>query len=230
MFRRRQAKTQGRLMREELGESFEHLRLAVGHATGGASTLVKPRVDQAKRSVKPGIRKANRATAAAVVPLALAASSGVRSGVRSGLSGGRRQAEQAAKAARKGALKGKAKLMREEPRMRRWPMVLGGLLAAGAVIGAAGAVIARRRANRDQWEEYGSARPTSGRTDAMISSAKSTVDTGRDKVQSLADSAKERAADMAGSSSPSRTSASPEFGSREDIYGKAGTGSNNSRS
>jgi len=235
MFRRRQAKTQGRLMRDELGESFEHFRLAVGHATGGATTLVKPRVDQAKRSVKPGIRKANRATAAAVVPLALAASSGVRSG----LSGSRRQAEQAAKAARKGALKGKAKLMREEPRMRRWPMVLGGLLAAGAVIGAAGAVIARRRANRDQWEEYGSARPTSGRTDAMIESAKSTADTGRDKVQSLADSAKERAADMmsspsspssSSSSSSSRTSSSPEFGSREDLYGKAGTSSNNSRS
>jgi hypothetical protein len=226
MFRRRQAKTQGRLMREELGESFEHLRLAVGHATGGADTLVRPRIDQAKRSVKPGVRKANRATAAAVVPLALAA----RSGVRSGLSGGRRQAEQAAKAARKGALKGKAKLMREEPRMKRWPMVLGGLLAAGAVIGTAGTVIARRRANRDQWEEYGSARPTSGRTDATIESAKSTMDTGRDKVQSLADSAKERAADMTSSSGSSRTSSSPEFGSREDIYGKAGTSPNNSRS
>jgi len=107
------------------------------------------------------------------------------------------------------------------------------------VIGAACAVIARRRANRDQWEEYGSARPTSGRTDAMIESAKSTADTGRDKVQSLADSAKERAADMmsspsspssSSSSSSSRTSSSPEFGSREDLYGKAGTSSNNSRS
>ena len=226
MFRRRQAKTQGRLMREELGESFEHLRLAVGHATGGADTLVRPRIDQAKRSVKPGVRKANRATAAAVVPLALAA----RSGVRSGLSGGRRQAEQAAKAARKGALKGKAKLMREEPRMRRWPMLLGGLLAAGAVVGTAGALIARRRANRDQWEEYGSARSTSGRTDAMIESAKSTVDKGRDKVQSLSDSAKERADTMSSSTTSSRTSSSPDFGSREDLYGKAGTGSNNSRS
>jgi hypothetical protein len=227
MFRRRQAKTQGRLMREELGESFEHLRLAVGHATGGAANLVGPRFGSAKRSVKPGLRKANRATAATVVPLALAASSGVRKGLR----GGARQAEQAATAARKGALKGKAKLMREEPRMRRWPMLLGGLLAAGAAVGAAGALIARRRANRDRWEEYGGARTTSGRTDALIESSKSTMDTGRDKVQSLADSAKERAADMMSpSTSTSRTSSSPEFGSREDLYGKAGTGSNNSRS
>jgi hypothetical protein len=217
MFRRRQAKTQGRLMREELGESFEHLRLAVGHATGGAANLVGPRFGSAKRSVRPGLRKARRSTVATIVPLALAASGGVRTGLR----GSARQAEKAAKAARKG----KAKLMREEPRMRRWPMLLGGLLAAGAVVGAAGAVIARRRANRDQWEEYGTARSTSGRTDAMIESAKSTVDSGRDKVQSLADSAKERAG-----TSSSRTPSSPEFGSREDLYGKAGTGSNNSRS
>jgi hypothetical protein len=224
MFRRRQAKTQGRLMREELGESFEHLRLAVGHATGSATNLVGPRYESTKRSVKPGIRKANRPTAATVVPLALAASSGVRTGLR----GTARQAEQAAKAARKGALKGKAKLMREEPRMRRWPMLLGGLIAAGAVVGVAGTIIARRRANRDQWEEYGSPRSTSGRTDAMIESAKSTMDSGRDKVQSLSDSAKERAADMSASSS-ARTSSS-EFGSRDDLYGKAGSSSNNSRS
>ena len=127
-------------------------------------------------------------------------------------------------------------------------MLLGGLLAAGAVAGAAGAVIARRRANRDQWEEYGSTRSSgSSRTDSMIETAKSTLDTGRDKVQSLAESAKERAAEMTGSSSrgsspgspsgsstgsasvPSAGSASAEFGSREDLYGKAGSGSNSSR-
>jgi hypothetical protein len=193
MFRRRQAKTQGRLMREEFGESFEHFRMAVGHAAGGAATLVAPKVDSAKRSIRPGLRKSAR--------------------------------------------KGKATLMREEPRMRRWPMVLGGLLAAGAVVGAASAIISRRRANRDQWEEYGSTRSTSGRTDALIESAKSTVDTGREKVQSLAESAKERAADMRSpSTSTSSTSSarpspsSPEFGSREDLYGKAGTSPNNSRS
>jgi hypothetical protein len=202
MFRRRQAKTQGRLMRDELGESFEHLRLAVGHAAGGTTNLVGPRYESAKRSVKPGLRKANRATAATVVPLALVA--------------------------RKGALRGKAKLMREEPRMRRWPKVLGGLLVAGAAVGAAGALIARRRARRDQWDEYGSTRSTTGRTDSTTESARSTVDTGRDKVQSLADSAKDRAAEM--TSGSARGSSTPEFGSREDLYGKAGTSSNNSRS
>jgi hypothetical protein len=53
-------------------------------------------------------------------------------------------------------------------------------------------------------------------------------------VQSLAESAKERAADLMGnSSSPSSPSSSAsstpaEFGSREDLYGKAGSSRNSS--
>ncbi|WP_204002804.1 hypothetical protein [Virgisporangium aurantiacum] len=165
-----------------------------------------------KKSAGPSVRKANRATAAAVLPLAIAVGRNAR--------------------------KGKAKVMREQQSTRRWPMVLGGLLAAGAAVGAAGAVIARRRANRDQWEEYGSTRETgNSRTDSMIETAKSTLDSGREKVQSLAESAKERAAEMtnsssrnpSSSSSASPSSPSPEFGSRDDLYGKAGTGSNSSR-
>lgn len=235
MFRRRQAKTHGQLMLDEFNESLGHLRLAVSHAAGGAADYVAPRIESAGKSVKPGLRRANRATAATVVPLAFAA----RTSVRSGLRDGARHAEKAAKAARKNArrsaIRGKAILTREEPRMRRWPKVLGGLVIAGAVVGATGAYIARRRANRDQWEEYGSTRST-GRTDALIESAKSTVDSGKEKVQSLTDSAKERAAEMTGKSSSSTSgparnsspSASGEFGSRESLYGKAG--SNSSRS
>jgi hypothetical protein len=207
-------------MRDELSESFEHFRLAVGHAAGGAADLVGPRVGVAKRSVTPGLRKANRATAAAVLPIALAARNGARISAR--------QAEQAAKAARKGAYAGKAKLMRKEPRVRRWPMMLGGLLVAGAAVGAAGALIARRRANRNQWEEYGAPRAT-GRTDSIAGSNKPAPgpgrESGKEKVQSLAESAKERAADLMGTSSSS-TSDTAAFGSREDLYGKAGSGHN----
>src|SRR6185312_613898 len=97
------------------------------------------------KSAGPAARKANRATAAAVMPFLVAAG--------------------------RNAQKGKAKVMRQETSSRRWPMMLGGLLVAGAAVGAAGAVIARRRANRDQWEEYGSTRSTgssSSRTDSMI--------------------------------------------------------------
>jgi hypothetical protein len=209
MFRRRQATTHRRQMTDELVESFDHLRLAASHAASGTANLVGPRYESARNSAKksaksakksagPAVRRANRATAAAVMPLAIAVGRNAR--------------------------KGKAKVTRRETNTRRWPMVLGGLVAAGAAVGAAGALIARRRAKRDQWEEYGSTRTTGGRTDSMIENAKSTVDTGRDKVQSLAESAKERAAEMTNSSS----SSSPEFGSREDIYGKTGS-SNNGR-
>jgi hypothetical protein len=209
MFRRRQATTHRRQMTNELVESFNHLRLAASHGASGTANLIGPRYEQAKRSATsakksagPSVRRANRATAAAVMPLAIVVGRNAR--------------------------KGRAKVLRQETSTRRWPMVLGGLLAAGAAVGAAGAVIARRRANRDQWEEYGSTRPTGSRTDSLIETAKSTADTGRDKVQSLAESAKERAAEMTGSSSRSSSSgsasgsASPEFGSREDIYGKTG--------
>jgi hypothetical protein len=222
MFRRRQAQTHRRQMRNELVESLTHLRLAASHGASGTAGYLGPRYDSAKKSAKsagksagPAARRANRVTAAAVVPFIAAAGRNAR--------------------------KGKAKAMRQETNTRRWPMVLGGLLAAGAAVGAAGAVIARRRANRDQWEEYGSTRSTGGRTDTLIENAKSTLDTGRDKVQSLAESAKERAAEMtsssrsssapsAPSSTPSSSStassssvSSPEFGSREDLYGKAGS-------
>ena len=122
MFRRRQAKTHRVQMREELGQSFDHFRQAASHAASGTANLIGPRYDSARKSVKnsagPSVRKANRVTAAAVMPLAIAVGRNAR--------------------------KGKAKVMREQQSTRRWPMMLGGLLAAGAAVGAAGAVIARR--------------------------------------------------------------------------------------
>src|SRR4051812_29857412 len=137
MFRRRQMKTHRRLMTEELAQSLDHFRMAAAHAADGTALALTPTVDAAKRSVKPGLRKARGATVATIVPLALAA--------RSSAISARDQAGAAARKARKNAGKGKAKLMRKEPSVKRWPMMLGGLVVAGTAIGAVGAIVARRR-------------------------------------------------------------------------------------
>jgi hypothetical protein len=128
-------------------------------------------------------------------------------------------------------------------------MLIGGLVAAGAA-GVAGAVYARRRASRSRWEEYGATQPTTDlKTEArsMVDSAKSTVEAGKDKVQSMTESAKDRAADMTASkpgdiaarktsstsTAPSSLGTSPsptsDYGVRDELYGKTGTASRNSR-
>jgi hypothetical protein len=243
MFGRRRAQAHSRLMQAELGQGFEHFRMAAAHAASGTADYVSPKVATAKRKAQPGVRTARKASAATFGPIAAGSLSMART-------------------ARKSANKGKAKLTRKEPQVRRWPTILGGLLAAGAAIGATGAIIARRRANRSQWEEYGTTHTTSSRGDSMIDSARSSVESGKEKVQSLAESAKERASDMMSSSSSSTaspttsspssssypssassttgtsstgsgsvhsTGGSSEFGTRDDIYGRTGS-SNNSRS
>jgi len=238
MFGRRRAQAHSRLMRAEIGQGFEHFRMAAAHAATGTADYVSPKVATAKRTARSGERKARKASAATFAPIAASSLSMART-------------------ARKSANKGKAKLTRKEPQVRRWPTIIGGLLAAGAAIGATGAIIARRRANRSQWEEYGTTHTTSTRSDSMIDSARSSMESGKEKVQSLAESAKERASDMMSSGSSSSTPApsthttssagtigtsstgsgnigstggSSEFGSRDDIYGRAGSSSNNSRS
>jgi hypothetical protein len=235
VFRRRQVKTHARMMREELGVSLEHLRQAAAHAAGGTADFVAPRVDAARRSVKPRLRKARGATYAAVRPLAEST---------------RDRARQAGKIARKGKsqVSKSTKFAKRESAMtgKRWPMLIGGMVAAGAA-GVAGAVYMRRRANRSRWEEYGTTQPTTDlKTEArsIADSAKSTAAVGKDKVQSVTESAKDRAADMiasktgdtaahktpSASSTGLSTSPSSDYGVREDLYGKTGTASRNSRS
>jgi hypothetical protein len=235
------------MMRDELGVSLEHLRQAAAHAAGGTADFVAPRVTAARRVAKPGLRAARGTTLAAIMPLAEAT---------------RVRARQAGKIANKGKsqLSKNTKLGKRESAMtgKRWPMLIGGLLAAGTAVGVAGAVIARRRSNRSRWEEYGAAQPTSRGTEveSMMDSAKSTVDSGLDKVQSIAESAKDRAADMIATktgetpgrastmpstststtstpsgigTSPSSSPTTSEYGVRDDVYGKAGSASRNSR-
>jgi hypothetical protein len=188
VFRRRQVKNHTRLAREELNESFGHLRMAAAHAADGAAGALAPRVEAARKTVTPTLTKARGVTVGSVDALLGAALQSQRD---------------ASRKSKKLAKKGKAKVAKAtgQQKQRRWPMVLGGLLATGAVAGAASAVIKRRRA-RDAWDEYDSPTTrTTSDTGSELGSAKSTMDAGIDKVSAAAASAKERTSDLIGSKS-----------------------------
>jgi hypothetical protein len=92
---------------------------------------------------------------------------------------------------------------RREQHMKRnkWPMVAG-LIAAGAAVGAAGAMIARRRRVAGQWDEYepmpsleespyGEAKPSAAHR--VTAGAASVADSVSSQAGKLADSLHERA-------------------------------------
>jgi hypothetical protein len=129
---------------------------------------------------------------------------------------------------------------KKESRMaKRWPMVVGGLMIAGAAAGVAGALLSRRRQRR--WNDYGTTGSMSGYRDET----RSFTDTARSTAASVADSAKEKTSDVlgqmkgttettgAGSSSPSpqsTTSARPgDFSAKSESAFKSGTAGATSR-
>jgi hypothetical protein len=170
-------------MREELSQSFEHLRYAAAHAATGAANTIAPRFDAARAAVKPGLRKARGKTSDGVDTVFGAARSTTR---------------QAKGLARRST----ARVTKKESAMagRRWPVVIGGLMVAGAAAGAVGALVKRRRAQRS-WDEYDSTRSTTGNNKAMLDTAKSSMDAGINRVSSAASTAKDRASDLIGSTS-----------------------------
>jgi hypothetical protein len=209
VFRRRQVKTHTRLAREELNEGFGHLRLAAAHAADGASGALAPRAESARKAVQPRLTKARDVTMDSVDTLLSAA-----------LDGSRRARKDAKKLARKG----KKKVQKQTGlggKKRRWPMVLGGLMAAGAVAGAATAYVKRRQAN-NAWDDYDATRSTTD-THAVLENAKSTMDAGVDKVSAAAKEAKDRASDLIGSKT------TPDSPAGSDGVGKTTSSSRNGR-
>src|SRR2546429_1688138 len=63
VFGRRQARTHGQLMRDELSEGFGHLWQAAAHAAGGMGATVGPKWEAAKGHLPPGIGKMRTAAA-----------------------------------------------------------------------------------------------------------------------------------------------------------------------
>jgi hypothetical protein len=140
VFRRRQVKTHGQLMRDELSEGFGHLWQAAAHAAGGIGATVGPKWDSAKGHLP---RKAMRGAAVHGWESTLAAFAPLMEAARS-----------SAVEATKNAQKARNKAMKKESGMaRKRATILISLLAAGAAAGAAGAMMAKRR-NRARWQEY----------------------------------------------------------------------------
>ncbi|MBX6356927.1 MAG: hypothetical protein IRZ05_13875 [Micromonosporaceae bacterium] len=142
MFSRRPAKTRSELFRDELGESFGHLKQAASHGADTVSTAMRPRMSAAKRMAM-----------------------GTAAGAMARMAAARKQ--QAGEKARsmvpmmgrnKMPMMGRNKRKREMARKRRGRR-LAGLLAAGAAAGAVGTLIGRRR-RHTSWDAYDtSARP-----------------------------------------------------------------------
>jgi hypothetical protein len=144
MARRR---TRSQQVKAELGESFDHFMQAATHAAGGVGATMGPKAADGMHRVKESASHGWESTIAAFAPLAAAAAEGAREAGRTTKRAGR-------KARRTGATKMRAVSPTKESRMsrNRWPM-LAGMLAVGAAVGAAGALVMRRR-KQQQWQEY----------------------------------------------------------------------------
>jgi hypothetical protein len=119
------------MFRDEMGETFDHLKQAASHGADTVSTAVRPRMSAAKTMAM--------GTAAGAMARMAAAK--------------KHRAQQRGEAGHKGMpMMGRKKRAREMARHQRGRR-LAGLLAVGAAVGAVGALIGRRR-QRTSWEVY----------------------------------------------------------------------------
>ncbi|HEU4421587.1 MAG TPA: hypothetical protein VFR67_03490 [Pilimelia sp.] len=209
--RRRAAPSRAQLAKEELNESFDHLVQAATHMAGGAGATMGPRVGQARDLMSPATGRMRdtashgwEATMAALAPLAAAARDGAR---------------EAGKTAKTNAKNVRVRRKKESRMSRnRWPM-LAVLLATGAAVGAAGALIIRRR-NREQWEEYGPSRTL----DSAAETTRDAVDRAADSVSSGAGTAAAKVSSTAKSTADKTSQAAQKTADKTDeMVGRAGS-------
>lgn len=138
-------KTRGQLARDEFGVGWDHMVQAASHAAGGVGSAVGPRAHAVRSAITPAAGRVRRvastgwdSTMGTLAPLVAAAREGARE-------------------ATDAALKEKAKLAKlakREERMKQKRIGLAlGLLAAGVAVGAAAALVMKRRRSAT-WEEY----------------------------------------------------------------------------
>jgi hypothetical protein len=173
---RKPRRSHTQLIMDELAESAAHLRLAAGHAAGGAQHRLGPAIDMARTAANRGMTTTrgslspiydqmrgatgNRFTAP-FRSMSTGSASGSRRGGNTG-SESRRGFGLWMRSTSSGENGSATKMGRgwnasgagTDGRRRRWPMVLG-IVAAGAAVGAVGAMAARRQRETAGWDEYG---------------------------------------------------------------------------
>jgi hypothetical protein len=198
VFRGRIVKTHGQLMREELNDSFEHMRMAAAHAAGGAAGAIAPRLEAARGRVEPKLSRS-------------------KEWIHDTAS---KETRQAKRVANQVVSKAKGKTGKKGTSMtKRWPAIIGGLMAAGIAAGAAGAVLSRRRQRK--WNEYGSSPSISGtgqESRSFVDTPRSTTEPVTGKPSTYGETAKDKA--------PETKSSTTEKSSMADL---GSVGSRNSR-
>jgi hypothetical protein len=171
-------KTRGQLMRSELGESWDHFLQAASHAANGVGSSVGPGAAKMRGLATRGAGT----TAAAFAPLAAAYKEGAADALK---------------------LSAKARKAKKGKRMssNRKTGMLVGLLAAGVAVGAAGALVMRRR-KKQQWSEYDSGNlgfesgsGVSRDAKYIVDKAANKTDSAMDKVAHHANKAMDKTAD-----------------------------------
>ncbi|GHJ46548.1 hypothetical protein Cs7R123_38900 [Catellatospora sp. TT07R-123] len=168
-------KTRGELMRDEMGQSWDHFLQAATHAAGGVGHRIGPTTGKMRRATSGGIDS----TMSSLAPLIAAYREGAAS-------------------ASSTAKKAKAKARKKESQVsHRNTKMLVGLLAAGIAAGAVGALVVRRR-RQQQWSEYDPSQALeSARSDsrAMVDKVSGKTDTAIDKATHHASKAMDKTAD-----------------------------------
>jgi len=192
-------------MKSELGQSVDHFKRAAVIAAHETSATVGPKIHAARDRVQPTATKAKDAASsswdsavATLTPLVAAAT-------ENAAKVSKRTVKANKKTARK--LERRTNRVLGRKRRRRTGIKLGGLLLAGAAVGAAGAYVVRKR-RREQWDEYDPSGPigaqAGGADDAAFEPADETttlvVDEGVDQTSSAQHSP--TVARMAGGQNP----------------------------
>jgi len=149
-------------MKSELGQSVDHFKRAASIAAQETSATVGPKFYAARDRVQPTANKAKGAASsswdsalATLTPLVAAATEKAQQVSRTTAKASKKEAKATRKDARKNAKKLEKRANKKLARKQksRTGSKLGGLLLAGAAVGAAGAYVVRKR-RQEQWDEY----------------------------------------------------------------------------